>query len=44
LDKLQQANTAVEEMQETLTKMQPELEKASEETEKLMAKLTVDKA
>lgn len=31
-------------MQETLTKMQPELEKASEETAKLMEKLTVDKA
>jgi peptidoglycan hydrolase CwlO-like protein len=28
----------------TLTQMQPELEKASDETEKLMAKLTVDKA
>jgi hypothetical protein len=27
-----------------LTKKQPELELASEETEKLMAKLTVDKA
>ena len=31
-------------MQITLTEMQPELEKASIETEKLMEKLTVDKA
>ena len=44
LDKLLDANKAVEEMGITLTQMQPELEKASEETEKLMAKLTIDKA
>jgi hypothetical protein len=31
-------------MQKELTQMQPELEKASIETEKLMEKLTVDKA
>lgn len=44
LDKLSDANKAVEEMQITLTEMQPELEKASIETEKLMEKLTIDKA
>ena len=44
LDKLLQANIAVEEMQKELTLKQPELEKASIETEKLMEKLTVDKA
>ncbi len=44
LDKLLDANKAVEEMGVTLSRMQPELEKASEETEKLMIKLTADKA
>ena len=44
LDKLDGANKATEEMQVRLIEMQPQLEKASEETAKLMEKLTVDKA
>jgi len=43
LDKLIQANVAVEDMKIRLTKMQPELAKASEETEQFMQKLTVEK-
>ena len=43
LDKLIMANEAVAEMQILLTKMQPELELAAIETERVMVKLEVDK-
>ncbi|KAL4427402.1 hypothetical protein ABPG74_009674 [Tetrahymena malaccensis] len=44
LDKLEEANKSVEEMRIVLKDMQPQLEKASAETEKMMEKLSVDKA
>jgi dynein heavy chain len=44
LDKLVAANLAVSDMQIQLKKMQPELEEAAIETEKVMAKLAIDKA
>ena len=44
LDKLVAANQAVGEMQVMLVKMQPELEQAAIETERVMVKLEVDKA
>lgn len=44
LDKLEEANKSVAEMRIILKDMQPELEKASAETEKMMEKLSVDKA
>jgi len=43
LDKLNSANSAVMIMRVELTSMQPELEKASIETEKMMQSLAVDK-
>ena len=43
LDKLNGANTAVEEMKITLTDMQPKLEKASIETQQMMESLSIDK-
>lgn len=43
MDKLNAANAAVEEMRKVLKLMQPELEKSSEETEKMMVKLKVEK-
>lgn len=43
LGKLIDANDQVEEMQRILIKKQPELEKAQEETEKMMIKLAVDR-
>lgn len=43
LGKLIDANEQVEEMQQILIKKQPELEKAQEETEKMMIKLAVDR-
>lgn len=43
LDKLNSANSAVMIMRVQLTSMQPELEKASVETEKMMVSLTIDK-
>lgn len=42
LDKLAGANLAVEEMKITLTKMRPELEIASAQTEKMMENLAVE--
>lgn len=44
LDKLEEANKSVAEMRIILKDMQPELEKASIETEKMMQKLSIDKA
>lgn len=44
LDKLEEANKSVAEMRIILKDMQPQLEKASAETEKMMQKLSVDKA
>ena len=43
MDKLNGANVAVEEMRVTLTDMQPQLEKASFETQQMMEKLSIDK-
>jgi hypothetical protein len=43
LDKLNSANSAVMIMRVQLTSMQPELEKASIETEKMMVSLSIDK-
>ncbi len=43
LDKLEDANRSVQELRKILKEMQPELEKASIETEKMMEKLKVDK-
>ena len=43
LDKLNSANTAVEELRIELKKMGPQLEKASIETDKMMEKLGIDK-
>lgn len=44
LDKLMDANKSVEEMQVQLKDMEPELVKASEETEKMMEVLSKEKA
>ena len=44
LDKLVDANKSVEEMKILLNKMEPELKKASEETEIMLQSLQVDKA
>ena len=44
LDKLEEANKSVAEMRVVLKDMQPELEKAQEETEIMMKKLAIDKS
>ena len=44
LDKLEDANKSVDEMKILLSKMEPELQKASEETEKMLERLKIDKA
>jgi dynein heavy chain len=44
LDKLEDANKSVDEMKILLGKMEPELKKASEETDKMLERLKIDKA
>ena len=44
LDKLEDANKSVYEMKILLGKMEPELKKASEETDKMLERLKIDKA
>lgn len=44
MDKLEDANKSVDEMKILLSKMEPELQKASEETEKMLERLKIDKA
>ena len=43
VDKLNSANQAVDEMKIELTRMQPELELATKQTEETMERLKVDK-